>query len=211
MCTITNLGNRTVSWLRYRDIHLLTHGVTSYTDDRRFSAYMDILTNTWQLRIKNVSTSDAGVYECQVSTTPHRSLVLNLDVREPEVRILGGPDMFVDTGSIINLTCVISWTPEPPRATLWQHNLSTISFRGPRPGVSLLVDKSEVTTVQLIMMSARYSDSGQYTCSPDNGPQAQLTLHVLTGDKTAKLSGAGGWRPGLWGSLLAVSLASALS
>lgn len=56
MCTITNLGNRTVSWLRYRDIHLLTHGVTSYTDDRRFSAYMDILTNTWQLRIKNVST-----------------------------------------------------------------------------------------------------------------------------------------------------------
>ena len=55
MCTISNLGNRTVSWLRHRDIHLLTHGVTSYTDDKRFSAYMDILSNTWQLRIKNVS------------------------------------------------------------------------------------------------------------------------------------------------------------
>ena len=89
--------------------------------------------------------------------------------------------MFVDTGSIINLTCIISWTPEPPQATLWQHNLSTISFRGPRPGVSLIVDKSEVTTVQLIMMSARYSDSGHYTCSPDNAPKAELTLHVLTG------------------------------
>ena len=97
------------------------------------------------------------------------------------MKILGGPDMFVDTGSIINLTCIIAWTPEPPRATLWHHNLSAISFRGPRPGVSLLVDKSEVTSVQLIMMSARYSDSGQYTCSPDNAPQARITLHVLTG------------------------------
>ena len=47
---------RTVSWVRYRDIHLLTHGVQSYTDDKRFSAYMDIDTNTWQLRIKNVSS-----------------------------------------------------------------------------------------------------------------------------------------------------------
>ena len=103
------------------------------------------------------------------------------NISEPEVKILGGPDMYVDTGSIINLTCIITWTPEPPRLTLWHHNLSSISFRGPRPGVSLLVDKSEVTTVQLIMMSARYSDSGLYTCSPDNGPQAQLTLHVLTG------------------------------
>ena len=92
--------------------------------------------------------------------------------------------MFVDTGSIINLTCIISWTPEPPQTTLWHHNLSTISFRGPRPGVSLIVDKSEVTTVQLIMMSARYSDSGHYTCSPDNAPQAQITLHILTGKKT---------------------------
>ena len=55
MCTISNLGNRTVSWLRHRDFHLLTHGVSSYTDDKRFSAYMDIASNTWQLRIKNVS------------------------------------------------------------------------------------------------------------------------------------------------------------
>ena len=55
-CRVYRLGNRTVSWLRYRDIHLLTHGVTSSTDDKRFSAYMDMLTNTWQLRIKNVSS-----------------------------------------------------------------------------------------------------------------------------------------------------------
>ena len=54
-CSISNLGNRTVSWVRYRDIHLLTAGKDSYTDDKRFSAHHPIMTNNWQLRIKNVT------------------------------------------------------------------------------------------------------------------------------------------------------------
>ena len=54
-CSISSLGNRTVSWVRYRDIHLLTAGKDSYTDDKRFSAHHPIMTNTWQLRIKNVT------------------------------------------------------------------------------------------------------------------------------------------------------------
>ena len=54
-CSISNLGNRTVSWVRYRDIHLLTAGKDSYTDDKRFFAHHSIMTNTWQLRIKNVT------------------------------------------------------------------------------------------------------------------------------------------------------------
>ena len=51
-CSISSLGYRTVSWVRYRDIHLLTAGKDSYTDDKRFSAHHPIMTNTWQLRIK---------------------------------------------------------------------------------------------------------------------------------------------------------------
>ena len=80
------------------------------------------------------------------------------------MRILGGPDMFVDTGTVINLTCIVSATPGPPRATLWQHNRTNISFRGPRPGVSLIVDKSEVTTVQLIIISARCGGKIEDNC-----------------------------------------------
>ena len=102
--------------------------------------------------------------------------------------ILGGPEMFVERGSIINLTCSISWTPEPPLHTSWTHNNSNISYRGPRPGVSLIVDKSEVTIVQLIIISARSTDSGVYTCSPDNGPSAEVRLHVLTGETADILS-----------------------
>ena len=112
--------------------------------------------------------------------------------------MLGGPDMFVETGSVINMTCSIAWTPAPPASTSWRHNNSLISFRGPRPGVSIIIDKGEITTAQLLIMSARSgivmfitniltvifrsSDSGVYTCVPDNAPSTNVTLHVLTGN-----------------------------
>ena len=115
--------------------------------------------------------------------------------------MLGGPDMFVETGSVINMTCSVAWTPAPPASTSWRHNNSLISFRGPRPGVSIIIDKGEITTAQLLIMSARSemkmvirafmsmclgifrsSDSGVYTCVPSNAPSANVTLHVLTGN-----------------------------
>lgn len=40
---------------------------------------------------------------------------------EPTAKILGGPDLYVDKGSTINLTCVIGMDPEAPRYILWYH------------------------------------------------------------------------------------------
>ena len=54
-CKTMSAPSRTVSWMRHRDIHLLTAGKDSYTDDRRFSAHHPILSSHWQLRVKNVS------------------------------------------------------------------------------------------------------------------------------------------------------------
>ena len=39
----------------------------------------------------------------------------------PHVRIQGSPDIHVDQGSVINLTCIISSTPEPPVYVFWYH------------------------------------------------------------------------------------------
>jgi hypothetical protein len=38
------------------------------------------MTHFWQLRIRNVSHSDAGKYECQVSTTPPMGKIISLAV-----------------------------------------------------------------------------------------------------------------------------------
>ena len=66
--------------MRHKDVHLLTVGRYTYTSDQRFSAHHVPLTHFWQLRINNVTHSDAGRYECQISTTPPTGHQLNLRV-----------------------------------------------------------------------------------------------------------------------------------
>lgn len=41
---------------------------------------------------------------------------------EPITEILGGPELYINKGSTINLTCVVKYTPEPPPVMLWSHN-----------------------------------------------------------------------------------------
>ena len=69
-----------VSWIRHRDIHLLTVGRYTYTTDQRFKAIHQPQTEDWMLQIKYPQHRDAGIYECQVSSTPHISHFIHLDV-----------------------------------------------------------------------------------------------------------------------------------
>ena len=49
----------------------------------------------------------------------------------PHVRIQGAPDLHVDQGSVINLTCIISYSPEPPVYVFW--------YRGDKVGSTLAI------------------------------------------------------------------------
>lgn len=59
-----------VSWVRHRDIHLLTVGRYTYTSDQRFEALHLPHAEEWTLRIRYPQQKDSGIYECQISTTP---------------------------------------------------------------------------------------------------------------------------------------------
>ena len=59
-----------VSWVRHRDIHLLTVGRYTYTSDQRFEALHLPHAEEWTLRIRYPQKKDSGIYECQISTTP---------------------------------------------------------------------------------------------------------------------------------------------
>ncbi|KAJ6636129.1 Glycine amidinotransferase, mitochondrial, partial [Pseudolycoriella hygida] len=39
----------------------------------------------------------------------------------PTATVLNGPDLYVDKGSTINLTCAIQFSPEPPVSMFWYH------------------------------------------------------------------------------------------
>ena len=47
------------------------------------------------------------------------SLSIFLSLAVPHVRIQGAPDIHVNQGSAINLTCIISYSPEPPAFVFW--------------------------------------------------------------------------------------------
>ncbi|XP_058824456.1 zwei Ig domain protein zig-8-like isoform X4 [Topomyia yanbarensis] len=187
ICKVKNLGNRTVSWVRHRDIHLLTVGRYTYTSDQRFEAMHSPHTEEWTLRIRYAQRKDSGIYECQISTTPPVGHFVYLTVVEPVTEINGGPDLFINRGSTINLTCIVKYAPEPPPAVIWKHNRDDINFDSPRGGISLVTEKGVLTSSRLLVQKAIASDSGLYTCEPSNANPASVRVHILNGEHPAAM------------------------
>ncbi|ODN05835.1 Carcinoembryonic antigen-related cell adhesion molecule 1 [Orchesella cincta] len=202
---------RQVSWVRHRDIHILTVATYTYTSDQRFQAIHQRTTDEWTLQIKYTQKRDAGIYECQISTQPHRSFYVNLNVVVPTASILGGPDLHVDKGSMINLTCIIKYSPEPPSYIFWYHYEEVINYNSERGGVSVITEKGETTTSYLLIQDARVSDSGKYSCSPSNADVAGVRVHVLAnGERTAPMSATGSASRILNHHLLVMSIMSSV-
>ncbi|XP_057660144.1 zwei Ig domain protein zig-8 [Diorhabda carinulata] len=186
-CRVKNLGNRTVSWVRHRDIHLLTVGRYTYTSDQRFEAVHTPHTEEWTLRIRYPQKKDSGIYECQISTTPPIGQFVFLTIVEPITQILGSPELFINMGSTINLTCIVQYAPEPPPNIIWSQNSEVINFDSPRGGISLVTEKGFITTSRLLIQKAGQGDSGLYTCTPSNANTASVRVHILNGEHPAAM------------------------
>lgn len=195
-CRVKNLSNRTVSWVRHRDVHLLTVGRYTYTSDQRFRAIHQPHSEDWTLQIKYPQHKDSGVYECQVSSTPHLSHYIHLTVIEPDTEIVGGPELFIDRGSTINLTCVVRHSPEPPAYIFWNHNDAIISYASSRGGISVATERGETSRSVLLIQKAKPTDSGTYQCNPSNSRTANVTVHVLNGEHPEAMQHGGNVRMG---------------
>uniref|UniRef100_A0A4Y0BL99 Ig-like domain-containing protein n=1 Tax=Anopheles funestus TaxID=62324 RepID=A0A4Y0BL99_ANOFN len=79
-CRVRNLGDRAVSWIRKRDLHILPVGILTYTNDQRFQSLHTEGSDEWTLRITSPQPRDSGTYECQVSTEPKISQAFRLNV-----------------------------------------------------------------------------------------------------------------------------------
>lgn len=187
LCRVKNLQNRTVSWVRHRDIHLLTVGRYTYTSDQRFEALHKPRSEEWALRIRSPQRRDSGQYECQISTTPPIGHAVFLNIVEPETIISSGPELFIQAGSTINLTCTVRHTPEPPSSITWTHGEQAINFDSARGGISLVTEKGLKSTSRLLVQRAMGPDAGVYTCGPNNAPLAATRVHVLSGEHPAAM------------------------
>ncbi|XP_023943488.1 zwei Ig domain protein zig-8-like isoform X1 [Bicyclus anynana] len=204
-CRAKHIGNRTVSWMRKRDLHILTSHIFTYTGDARFSVLHPEPSDDWDLKIDYVQPRDAGVYECQINTEPKINMAVVLNVEDesltpapqPPVRspaaaasIWGSQDVYVKKGSTISLTCSVNVHSSPPSSAsvLWYHGSAVVDFDSPRGGISLETEKTEGgTTSKLLVTKASLSDSGNYTCVPNNAHPASVSVHVLNGEHPAAM------------------------
>lgn len=105
----------------------------------------------------------------------------------PVAEMVGSPDMFVRAGAIINLTCVISRSSEPPAFVFWYHNDRMINYDYNSVGrgdISVHKDPAKGDSVisRLVIRGARHNDSGNYTCTPSNADATSIYVHVLQGE-----------------------------
>ncbi|XP_050723002.1 uncharacterized protein LOC127001843 isoform X2 [Eriocheir sinensis] len=185
-CRVFNVNDKSVSWIRQDNLHILTVDKYKYSTDQRVSVLFNEPNLEWVLRIKSVTPADAGTYECQVSTKPILSFVVNMRVVVPQAWILNAPEIYVHRGSPINLTCVVTHGTERPVFIYWYHHDKVIDYEG-RGGVRVHTQTGRDTVSHLLVKEAGPGDTGRYTCSPSNGEPATVMLHVLNGEHQAAM------------------------
>lgn len=187
-CRILYIVGKPVSWMRSRDLHLLTVGRFTYTSDERFKAVHQAGSQDWLLKIFYVQLRDAGQYECQVGTTPPLTHSIWLSIMEPQTVVLGGPDLYINAGSAINLTCVVKHSPKPTPYIFWYHDEVMLSLdSGPGVTVTVSSENDHDTVSRLLIRSAEPHNSGQYKCVPATAPPHAITVHVINSDKPAAI------------------------
>ncbi|XP_030374400.1 uncharacterized protein LOC115623971 [Scaptodrosophila lebanonensis] len=209
-CRVRNLGDRAVSWIRKRDLHILTVGILTYTNDQRFQSLHSEGSDEWTLRISSPQPRDSGTYECQVSTEPKISQGFRLNVVVSRAKILGNAELFIKSGSDINLTCLAMQSPVPPSFIYWYKGKRVMNY-SQRGGINVITERSTRTS-KLLIAKATPADSGNYTCSPSSSDSASVVVHVINGEHPAAMQHGNSSASSLrWNSVpfLAMFMASA--
>ncbi|CAL1685865.1 unnamed protein product [Lasius platythorax] len=218
-CRVRNLGDKVVSWMRSKDLHILTSGNFSFSSDARFGAQHTPGSDAWTLRLDNARKTDSGKYECQVNTEPKIMYAVQLSVREPDkpegydephsqqtrisyestapvADIMGPQEQRVPSGSTITLRCVIlsPYQTRPIRGVQWLRDNKLLTFQAARGGINVETERGAARTVSVLTLAAvTQDDVGNYSCRPTEGRSATVTLVVEEGERTEAMQRDAGY------------------
>ncbi|XP_037081532.1 zwei Ig domain protein zig-8-like [Pollicipes pollicipes] len=182
LCNIQELGDRAVSWIRKRDLHILTTDIFTYTSDARYQAAHTEGSANWTLLVKYAQARDSGVYECQVNTEPKLSLAFYLRVVDAFATIQGPQHVYAKVDSTLRLTCVVNMPTKSEANVTWLLDGAPL---GPERWVT--ETSAEYVTSRLEIRSAGRQDSGTYTCAPASAAHAHVQVHVISGEHPAAM------------------------
>lgn len=182
-CYVRNLGNRQLTWIRGKDLHVLSSGTVTFASDMRVSVSAE--GEAWTLTIRYSQPKDGGQYACQVNTQPPVAVWYNLTVIEARAVIDGKETMYVQAGSNITLKCTVREQLVIPGLVLWYHGEALVARDSSRVSVATTTDR--ITESILTISSARSSDSGNYSCWPSAGAPDSILLHVIKGEPPAAM------------------------
>ncbi|KAF3425884.1 hypothetical protein E2986_10718 [Frieseomelitta varia] len=199
-----NLVQPRVSWMRSKDLHILTSGNTLFSSDTRFGPQHTPGSDAWTLRLDNARKTDSGKYECQVNTEPKMMYAVQLSVRDPDkpegydephsqqtrisyestapvAAIMGPREQRVPSGSTITLRCVIlsPYQTRPIRGVQWLRDNKLLTFQAARGGISVETERGAARTVsELTLATVTPRDVGKYSCRPTEGRTDTVMLIV---------------------------------
>ncbi|XP_038113037.1 zwei Ig domain protein zig-8 [Culex quinquefasciatus] len=201
-CRVEQIGDKWVSWIRKRDLHILSAGMVVYTSDERFQVTRSERSEVWTMQIKFAQQRDSGAYECQVNTVPKMSMTFQLNVVEAKALILGPTDIYVKIGSAVTLTCIITQGPHDLGTIFWYRGTNIIKPTETHPNetsvaaaypprISVELKWTEALTSRLKIMDAKLSDSGNYTCMPTSAEVSSVMVHVINEENPAAMQRGG--------------------
>ncbi|XP_065205874.1 zwei Ig domain protein zig-8-like [Planococcus citri] len=184
-CVVKNLGEATVSWIRRKDYHLLTVGLTSYTVDERYQPVHYQNSEDWTLQIRYVQKRDAGLYECQITSHPPSSIFVDFQVVEAEAQIEGSKEKYLKYGSVLHLVCTVLKSPEIPTYIFWYHNNQMVNYDSHR-GFNVTLDLANKTSALYVPRTTN-EHTGNYSCVPSNAHPDSTVVHILNGENPAAM------------------------
>ncbi|XP_076465688.1 zwei Ig domain protein zig-8-like isoform X2 [Babylonia areolata] len=192
-CAVENLGKKSVSWRKMSDGQVLTVGFVSFLGNPRYGVEHPPGSTLWNLIIRDLKPSDAGVYECQVSakvrhlrhhvTLLVREEVTTKKIPKPNIRITGAD--FVDEGKRLYLICNATATEQPPEDLDWfreGNRLQTSEEKGIYIRKFVTLSTSTIVSI-LEIKHARLDDAGVYVCRTSSLDVTSFRVNVLNGDK----------------------------
>ncbi|XP_022248201.1 lachesin-like, partial [Limulus polyphemus] len=175
VCSVENLGDYKVAWIKLDTQTLLTIDTKVITRDSRIRSTNNF--RQWYLHIRNIQEDDRGYYMCQINTEPMISVRGFLDVLLPPTIQDNGTssDVILNERSAVSLHCTATGYPKPK--IFWRREDGKDINLGSFGAQSYSAAKVKGNFLNLTHLTRTHM--GAYLCIASNGIPPSVSKRIM--------------------------------